>query len=297
MVKQSSTKGILIMQRAFDSSELMKKVEPHKIVRRSNQIVTFYEDKIISKSEKSDKYGILDFSQLISDNIPLIEKVVKPVKYDLTLQRGIQQLKLYSEKMMEDGEVYQRMFTIFSSSNGLYPMHFNAGLFRQVCSNGLMLGTAESFSSSSKHFTKSIDQKIRMLQASLPTFEEEIEDQLLVLRRLKIESVSLRKIYKGLLQSKTSEPRKTAVKRVEKLSEMLQNSSSYAIDFQLSFEQKRGLKRPLELIEESKFTADTQVPKIQILNCYTESYNNRIHAINWRENQRIKDLLLEGVEL
>jgi hypothetical protein len=105
--------------------------------------------------------------------------------------------------------------------------------------------------------------------------------------------VSLRKIYAGLLQSKEFEPRKVAVERVNKLSTMLLTSSSDAIDFRLSFEQKRGLSRPLELVEESKHTADIQIPKIQVLNCYTESYNQRLHAVNWRENQRIKRLLVD----
>lgn len=73
---------------------------------------------------------------------------------------------------------------------------------------------------------------------------------------------------------------------------MLLTSSSDAIDFNLSFEQKSGLSRPLELVDESRHKADIQIPKIQVMNCYTESYNQRLHAVNWRENQRIKKLLV-----
>jgi hypothetical protein len=285
--------SICHINQAFEASKLIKQVEPHKIFRRKDQIFTQYENEIICKSYKSEKYGILDFSNLVHETLPLIEKVVKPVKYDLTLRKGVQQLKLYSEKIHDDGEIYQRMFTLFSSSNGSYPMLFNAGLFRQVCSNGLMIDTSESVSAISKHYTNSIEQKILMLKKSLPVFENEIQSQLQFLRTLKTETVSLRKIYSGLLQSKESEPRKIAVERVNKLSTMLQKSPSDAIDFHLTFEQKRGLSRPMELVDESKNTADIQIPKIQVMNCYTESYNNRLHSVNWKENQRIKRLLMD----
>jgi hypothetical protein len=291
--KNQKETGILVLKQKFQADSLLKQVEPHHIFRQNGQIITQYGNEIICKSEKSEKYGILNFAELIQTTLPLIESAVKPVFYDLTLRKGVQQLKIYSEKIKDDNEIYQRMFTLFSSSNGAYPLLFNAGLFRQVCSNGLMIDTSESVSAISRHYTHSIEQKILMLKKSLPVFENEIQSQLQFLRKLKTETVSLRKIYAGLLQSKEFEPRKVAVERVNKLSTMLLTSSSDAIDFRLSFEQKRGLSRPLELVEESKHTADIQIPKIQVLNCYTESYNQRLHAVNWRENQRIKRLLVD----
>lgn len=293
-MKQNKTiTSVCLTERTFDSNELFDKVTPLKIFRRNDEIITHYGNEVICKSILSQKYGILDFSNLVQETLPLIESAVQPVKYDLTIRKGVQQLKLYSDKFHDDGEIYQRMFTLFSSSNGSYPMLFNAGLFRQVCSNGLMIDTSESVSAISKHYTNSIEQKIRMLKKSLPVFENEIQSQLQFLKSLKTETVSLRKIYTGLLHSKESEPRKIAVERVNKLSTMLQKSPSDAIDFQLTFEQRRGLSRPMELVDESKYTADIQIPKIQVMNCYTESYNNRLHAVNWRENQRIKRLLLD----
>jgi hypothetical protein len=291
--KNQKETGILVLKQKFQADSLLKQVEPHHIFRQNGQIITQYGNEIICKSEKSEKYGILNFAELIQTTLPLIESAVKPVFYDLTLRKGVQQLKIYSEKIKDDNEIYQRMFTLFSSSNGAYPLLFNAGLFRQVCSNGLMIDTSESVSAISRHYTHSIEQKILMLKKSLPVFENEIQSQLQFLRKLKTETVSLRKIYAGLLQSKEFEPRKVAVERVNKLSTMLLTSSSDAIDFRLSFEQKRGLSRPLELVEESRHTADIQIPKIQVLNCYTESYNQRLHAVNWRENQRIKRLLVD----
>jgi len=291
--KNQKETGILVLKQKFQADSLLKQVEPHNIFRQNGQIITQYGDEIICKSEKSEKYGILNFAELIQTTLPLIESAVKPVFYDLTLRKGVQQLKIYSEKIKDDNEIYQRMFTLFSSSNGAYSLLFNAGLFRQVCSNGLMIDTSESVSAISRHYTHSIEQKILMLKKSLPVFENEIQSQLQFLRKLKTETVSLRKIYAGLLQSKEFEPRKVAVERVNKLSTMLLTSSSDAIDFRLSFEQKRGLSRPLELVKESKHTADIQIPKIQVLNCYTESYNQRLHSVNWRENQRIKRLLVD----
>ena len=291
--KNQKEAGILVLKQQFNADSILKQVEPHHIFRQNSQIITQYGDEIICKSEKSEKYGILNFAELIQTTLPLIESVVKPVHYDLTLRKGVQQLKIYSEKIKDDDEIYQRMFTLFSSSNGAYPMLFNAGLFRQVCSNGLMIDTSESVSAISKHYTHSIEQKVQTLKKSLPVFEEEIQSQLAFLRSLKRESVSLRKIYKGLLHSKETEPRKVALERVKKLGKNLLESPSDAIDFKLSWEQKRGLLHPLELIEETKYTADIQIPKIQVMNCYTESYNNRLHAVNWKENQRIKRLLVD----
>lgn len=293
MKRKTPPISVCLTKRTFNANELISKVSPLKIFRRNDEIHTHYGNEVICKSILSQKYGILDFSNLVQETLPLIESAVRPVKYDLTIKNGVQQLKVYSDKFHDDGEIYQRMFTLFSSSNGAYPLLFNAGLFRQVCSNGLMIDTSESVSAIARHYTHSIEQKILMLKKSLPVFENEIQSQLQFLRKLKTETVSLRKIYAGLLQSKEFEPRKVAVERVNKLSTMLLTSSSDAIDFRLSFEQKRGLSRPLELVEESRHTADIQIPKIQVLNCYTESYNQRLHAVNWRENQRIKRLLVE----
>ncbi|MBU3659597.1 MAG: hypothetical protein FGM14_07000 [Flavobacteriales bacterium] len=155
-----------------------------------------------------------------------------------------------------------------------------------------MVNTYEALSVKTKHYQAAIEHKILSLKKALPLFESEIEEQLLFLKRLNKETISLRKVYARLLQSKEAEPRKSAIKRIENLSNMLLSSPTDALKLNLSFEQKRSLKRPIELVEATKSTADIEIPKIQILNCYTESYNKRLHAVNWRENQRIKEILI-----
>ncbi len=289
---KTSKKGVIALDQPFNYNTLKEQLQPLSIFRKGEHVITEYEGKILAKSARSNRYGLLDFGPLVQDNLEQIEKIIQPVRYDLKINYGVQELKIYSDKFEYEGEIFQRMFVLFSSSNGTYPMRFDVGLFRQVCTNGLMLSTSiHKFET--KHYSTAIKNNVQLLQKTLPDFDEKIDEQLHFVKELKKGEISLQKIYLELLKSKEDEPSKTAMERVKKFSTKLLSSPSDAIQAQLTERENRSLSHPLELAHNASTTKDFSIPKITAYNCYTEVFNRRLHAVNARENQRISEILLE----
>ena len=287
-------KGIVVNDQKFNLELLKEQLQPLNIYRERDLIITKYSDKTIASSCRSEKYGLLDFRDLVQGNLEQIEQVIQPVKYDLNINYGVQELKLFSDKFEVDGEYFQRMFILFSSSNGSYPMRLDVGLFRQVCSNGLMINTGQGYETNTKHYVLAIQKKVQMLKKMLPDFNQTIEDQLIFLRELKNGEISLQKIYLDLLKSRDKEPSKIATERVVKFGNKLLSSQSDAIQSFLDERETRSLSHPLELVANTNGTKDILIPKIKAYNCYTEIFNRRLHAVNAKENQRISEILLES---
>ena len=284
-------KGILLSKEPFHAKQLEDQLKSLAIFKNNDEVITRYNGAILSRSIHSAKYGLFDFGTVVSENLALIESIIQPVQYDLKIRYGTQELKIYSDKFIEDGEIYQRMLILFSSSNGAYPMLFNAGLFRQVCGNGMMVNTRSGIVSKTKHYKNAIDKKVLELKHSLPSFETEIIEQLNFIRTMKKSTISLRQVYSGILNLKENEPRKVAIERIRLLGKNLLKSPSDAIRFSLDERQQRSLTHPLELVRGESQTKDIELPRIQLYNCYTEAFNRRLHAVNFRENQRIKELI------
>jgi hypothetical protein len=291
-IMKKSKKGINVLDQSYDSRLIIEQLQPLSIYRERDQIITKYNGNVLASSYRSEKYGLLDFGNLVQENLSQIEATVQPVKYDLNINYGVQQLKIYSDTFKDDGEIYQRMFTLFSSSNGTYPMLFNMGLFRQICSNGLMIHTANGFETKTKHYAIAIQNKIQLLHDHMPQFLQDIDLQLDFIRSLKKEEISLRQLYSGLLDSKENEPKKNAIERVNKFGNKLLTSPSDAVQKLLDEKQIRSLTHPLELALNKETTKDLMIPKIQAFNCYTEVFNRRLQAVNFKENKRIKELLM-----
>ena len=284
-------KGIRLLQQPYHSETLMSQLQPLSIVKHGEEVITTYGGKLLTRSRHSLKYGILDFGRVVGEYLPFIETAIRPCQYDLKISYGVQELKVYSDKFIEDGETYQRMLILFSSSNGTYPMLFNSGLFRQVCSNGMMININRDIEAKSRHYTNAIELKLKQLKLALPNFEEEIIAQLNFIRMMKNSNISLRQVYTGILNINANEPRKVAIERARLLGKNLLKSPSDAIRFPLDERQERSLTHPLELVRGDIKTKDIELPRMQVYNCYTEAFNRRLHAVNFRENQRIKELI------
>ena len=124
---KTSKKGIIALDQPFNYNTLKEQLQPLSIFRKGEHVITEYEGKRLAKSVRSNRYGLLDFGPLVQDNLEQIEKIIQPVRYDLKINYGVQELKIYSDKFEDEGEIFQRMFVLFSSSNGTYPMRFDVG--------------------------------------------------------------------------------------------------------------------------------------------------------------------------
>ncbi len=96
---KTSKKGIIALDQPFNYNTLKEQLQPLSIFRKGEHVITEYEGKRLAKSARSNRYGLLDFGPLVQDNLEQIEKIIQPVRYDLKINYGVQELKIYSDKL------------------------------------------------------------------------------------------------------------------------------------------------------------------------------------------------------
>lgn len=160
----------------YNKEELFKKINNISITQNdAGQVVTKYQDRVVSVSNVSTKYEIFDIKKYLIDKIELIEKNFDILKYDLLLKGGIQSLTLLSDVIEIEGVKFHKSFFILNSSDKSRRLSFNIGLY-SVDKNIYIVNSVKSIGLTKKHLkgvTKAAE--IASLGLNDETFNEQIE--------------------------------------------------------------------------------------------------------------------------
>lgn len=286
-------KGIILMEEPFHTGVLLEAIAPLKIIRRNEKVITTYDGYTLSSATCSDKYGVLDFSSLIRESIAGLSEAIKPETFSLRIERGIQELKLFGPDMEIDRSVFRKMLVCFSSSNGQHPLMIDAGLFRQVCANGLMAGDgANHFSIRTRHYSMAMTRHLQEFSNRLAHIPESIEQKIRFLRRLEGETISFRECANRLLVKEDATERKTMLRTIERFGRNLLDSPTDGLRNELPETAVPLLTDPVPLLRNATGLEDVVLPKTTAFHCYIELFRNRLHAVNERENRRIAEILI-----
>lgn len=160
----------------YNKEELVKKINNISITQNdAGQVVTRYQDRVVSVSNVSAKYEIFDIKKYLIDKIELIEKNFDILKYDFLLKGGIQSLTLLSDVIEIEGVKFHKSFFILNSSDKSRRLSFNIGLY-SVDKSIYIVNSVKSIGLTKKHLrgvTKAAE--IASLGLNDETFNEQIE--------------------------------------------------------------------------------------------------------------------------
>jgi len=285
-----------ILNQGYNLDEIEQLISPLKIFKRSNHIITEYDGSKICEKQVSNIYGIFDFSQFLKDGLPYIHDHFNAQYYSLHIERGVQQLKVFGDEIIINKDVYKKVFNVFSSSNGYYPLSISVGLFRQVCSNGMIVPVDQnSFNVKIKHCYRAVESQVEEFHKRLPLIDDTIKEQQTILECLSEEVISLKKMVENLVlkPNKEREHKKTLFDTVKKLGQKFIHSEtdSFLVE-EYSEEELAFLQNPTLLLEPSLFQQkDLELNKYKLYNCYMELFRNRNTAVIEKENKRILEAL------
>lgn len=112
----------------YNKQELIDRIDKLSIERIGNTIITKYGSRVIASDNVSNRYEIFDIVSFLKNEIDLIEKSFKIEKYDLIIKGGIQQLKLYSDRVKIGNDEFYKTFFILNSTNRTRKLKINIGL-------------------------------------------------------------------------------------------------------------------------------------------------------------------------
>lgn len=159
----------------YNKKLLIDKIDKISIEYSNNQVVTKYDDRVLSISNVSNRYEIFDIKSYLKKKIDLIEKNFKIVKFKLNLTKGIQELTLLSDEIDIEGYKFQKSFFILNSSDKSRKLSFNVGLLSKD-SQFYMISKVNNVGLIKKHLkgvTKAAEDSIENLNDE--TFSDQIK--------------------------------------------------------------------------------------------------------------------------
>ena len=96
--------------RNFNKQELIEKIDKISIEQVEGQVITKYDDRVLSISNVSNRYEIFDIKSYLKSKIDIIEKNFNITKYYFRLTKGIQELTLLSDTIEIEGISFYKSF-------------------------------------------------------------------------------------------------------------------------------------------------------------------------------------------
>lgn len=285
---------VVSIEGEFRTLDIIKNISSLKIEKENGYVVTKLKNEVISLNKCSDKYGIFDFRSFVEKTLPVVSDSFQPQSYKLNIYGGIQDFKVFGEEIRIEDQIFKKMLTVFSSSNGYYSLIIDAGLFRQVCSNGMMASVSkDGFNIKTRHYHKAINEHLLEFEKRMALLDKTFDGQIQFIKELADVKIDFSEFLRKLIVKTDNTERKTMVGVAEQLGKKLLNSQTDKIDVNLlSDRQEYALINPKQLIYGDVLCEDIRLEGLTIYNCYTELFRNRNHAVIEKENRRIEELLL-----
>jgi hypothetical protein len=159
----------------FNKQELLDKIDKISIEQVENQIITKYDDRVLSISNVSNRYEIFDIKSYLRSKIDIIEKNFNISKYYFRLTKGIQELTLLSDSIGIEGVTFHKSFFILNSSDKSRRLSFNVGLYCES-KNFYVIPSVRNLGLTKKHL-KGVTQAAEEASTGLngETFNEQID--------------------------------------------------------------------------------------------------------------------------
>lgn len=269
----------------FNKLNLIKRLNNLEIKTENGVIATYIRDKKVCEwTPKSPNYVPVNFKDISKSFISKVGEKLELENMELKLYKGIQELKLFGDRFEINGEVYQKMATLLSSTDGTRNLQVRFGLFRQICTNG-MLSCKKGVKFSSRHLSTSegFNEMLEM-NTGIETMVEEIQALEDTLRGSLDQTISLSEIKKGLVTPEG----KNAQKYLSFITKLISSKTDRIEN--LTTDQIKAMRdKDIMLSEDIKF--DLEIPKYKAIQCYTELFRKHDTSIIAKETERILEIV------
>jgi hypothetical protein len=275
---------VLAATTPFDSKDIMKRVSKISIKNEDGEIVTRQEDRVISKWKPSDIYEIVDFKDSVKMLLNVVENVMDPKFYQLTIKQGYQELKIKGNSHIINGDTFHEMLWLTNSSNGTRSLSVRYGLMRQICSNGAV-STKNGASFKVTHLTSNnVNEEMKKFMTELPKLD--VAPQIKILKKLGKKEITIGNLSDALINKLGTKGNDTAWKLlVQKLTSSKTDRLGDKFDAAI-----KGINVPFK--EMSKETLDMPIPAWSVFNCYTELFRSLDSGNIELETNKILDILV-----
>ncbi len=231
---------------------------------------------------KTSNYLLINFKDIAKEFVKQVKDHMDITNYELRIYGGVQELKLYGAEYEMFGEVYQKMATLLSSTDGTRNMKVNFGLFRQICTNGMMAKEAgEDFNARHLNGNERLQEIMKFDFGDIESAFGETETKITELRE---KNINLMKIRDGIIDEKGRNSQKFLA-FVQKLI----SSKTDRLET-LTPDQMKNLKSGSDLLKKNnKF--DLEIPAYQAFQCYTELFRAHDSGVMAKESTRLLELV------
>jgi len=273
------------MIRKFNYEELISKINQIKIELQSDEVVTYFGGREVSRKVVSGKYEIFDFKPFIKKCIDNILKSYEIDNYSLKVVGGRQEIRLLSEPVEVKGETFFKTFYLINSSDKSRALNFSYGLKHKGFD--FISKTNSIYKKHYKGITKYTNENVDI---SDEAFAEQIE----ILNNLIGKNIMISDVQKIITESEVFSEGKSSLKNnfISFLNRLYIDSKGL-----LSENNRRDIKR-LSFADENslKFTYDNDfmVDSFLVLKTYLKLFNTKDSQIIKRESERIKKLTIKN---
>ena len=183
------------------------------------------------------------------------------------------------------------MLSFISSSNKEKALQMNVGLFRQICTNGAVIGVKdESLTLKTKHFKQSLEDKIKEFAGQVPHLGDNFLRQVQLIESLMGIKVDFKKLAKAMVRNEDFSHKPSGLINLKCLASKLLNSETDKL-VNLNESQIKLLTTP-DIMLDSKNKATIELDAYKVFNCWTEIFRNRDSAKIQKESTRIYNWLV-----
>jgi hypothetical protein len=183
----------------YNKEELFNYIDKIEVEKVNGQVITKYNNRVTQIANVSNRYEVFDITKYLKEKIELIEQNFNISKYQLTITKGQQSLRLISDNVNIGGIEFYKSFYILNSTDKSRRLSFYAGLYSE---NYYFIG-ANNVGLSKKHLTGvNIAAEDASKALNGETFDEQIES----LRNLVGHRIQFSKIRQVILGDKEEIP-------------------------------------------------------------------------------------------
>lgn len=278
------------LSKEYDKDAIFETLDDLKITQSGNNIITKFQNRMISNVGVSDKYQLFNFPGFAKKVISEIENYFTPETYSLKIYQGRQEIRLVGEEVLINGDIYKKMFNLLNSTDKSRALQLNIGLMRQICTNGMVVGVEDEYANTRvKHFKNSLPERVKLFVDGLSNFDLNLNGQVSVIEGLMGSKVSFQELAEKLVTDEEGIVNANKVLKLRAFANKLLKSETDALTG-LSDVQTNLLKNP-EMFNKDFVNVDIEMEAYKALNCYTEVFRNYDSSILKRETNRILELV------
>lgn len=276
--------------RPYNKLEIIEKLNQFKVAKTDSNVVASYNNKIVSSESISEKYYIFDFGEFAKELIENITNYFTPLSYDMLIARGFQEIRIYGEEVLINGDKYDKMLSILNSTDKSRTLQMNIGLIRKTNQSGIVIDVDNS-SVRGKHFCKSLPERLKLFGLQLQNFNDVIESQTIELVKIcDIELTFKEFAYRFLRYDKKGNIRSGDINKLKAFTKNLKLTSTSDKISDLTFDQKCLLNNPSKYED---YVTDVYLNAYQVFNIYTELFKNYDASVLRRETKRVMDVIFD----